>query len=136
MPDERVCRPSCGHGLAMGAERFSATAPTSNRRVVGQGATMRLTFPVAIAGTVGAAPAAPLSAVPPQRILIVDDDPLVLKSVRDALESDGHSVTIADGGQAGIDAFLAARTRNEPFPVVITDLGIPHVDGRRVSSAI
>lgn len=36
---------------------------------------MRLTFPVAIAGTVGAAPAAPLSAVPPQRILIVDDDP-------------------------------------------------------------
>jgi len=39
----------------------------------------------------------------------VDDDPLVLKSLRDTLEADGHAVTTADGGQAGIDAFLAAR---------------------------
>src|SRR6266446_481731 len=49
------------------------------------------------------------SAVPPLRILIVDDDPLVLKSLRDTLEADGHGVTTADGGRAGIDAFLAAK---------------------------
>ena len=74
--------------------------------------------------------------VPPQRILLVDDDPLVLKSLRDTLEADGHSVTTADGGQAGIDAFLAARSRGNAFPVVITDLGMPYVDGRKVSNAI
>jgi CheY-like chemotaxis protein len=66
----------------------------------------------------------------------VDDDPLVLKSLRDALEADGHDVTTADGGQAGIDAFLAAGAQGSPFPVVVTDLGMPYVDGRRVSSAI
>jgi CheY-like chemotaxis protein len=70
------------------------------------------------------------------RILIVDDDPLVLKSLRDTLEADGHYVTTADGGQAGIDAFVTARAQGNPFPVVITDLGMPYVDGRQVSSRI
>lgn len=65
-----------------------------------------------------------------------DDDPLVLNSLRDTLEADGHGVTTADGGQAGIDAFLAARAQGNPFPVVITDLGMPYVDGRKVSSAV
>jgi len=74
--------------------------------------------------------------VPPLRVLIVDDDPLVLESLRETLTADGHGVTTADGGQAGIDTFLAARAQGNPFPVVITDLGMPYVDGRRVSSAI
>ena len=69
-------------------------------------------------------------------MLLVDDDPLVLKSLRDTLESEGHSVTATNGGRAGIDALLAARAQGNPFPVVITDPGMPHVDGRRVSSAI
>ena len=45
-------------------------------------------------------------------------------------------MTAADGGQAGIDAFAQARQRGETFDVVITDLGMPHVDGRRVASAV
>ena len=46
---------------------------------------------------------------------VVDDDPLLLKSLRDTLETDGHVVTIANGGQAGIDAFRAAHDGGEPF---------------------
>jgi PAS domain S-box-containing protein len=103
---------------------------------VGEGTTMRLSFPISSAPMVGAAPSMALRAMPPVRILIVDDDPLVLKSLRDSLGADGHAVTTADGGQAGIDAFLSALMRGEPFPVVITDLGMPHVDGRKVSSAV
>jgi CheY-like chemotaxis protein len=49
---------------------------------------------------------------------------------------DGHAVTTADAGQAGIDAFHAAQAQGNTFPVVITDLGMPHVDGRRVSNAV
>ncbi len=99
-----------------------------------RGTTIRLVFPVPVAATAGiASPAAPV-AVPPMRILVVDDDPLVLKSLRDALETDGHEVTTADGGQAGITAFLAALAGNQPFPVVVTDLGMPYVDGRKVAS--
>ena len=67
---------------------------------------------------------------------MVDDDPLLLKSLRDTLEADGHVVTIANGGQAGIDAFKAAHEHDREFAVVITDLGMPYVDGRQVATAI
>jgi DNA-binding response OmpR family regulator len=70
------------------------------------------------------------------RILIVDDDPMLLKSLCDSLESDGHEVTIANGGQAGIDAFVVSHAEGRPYPVVITDLGMPRVDGRVVSATI
>ena len=36
----------------------------------------------------------------------------------------------------GIDAFQAAKVRGESFAVVITDLGMPNVDGRKVAAAI
>jgi CheY-like chemotaxis protein len=103
---------------------------------VGKGTTVRLSFTIPTTPAVSAAASTTASAVPPLRILIVDDDPLVLKSLRDTLEADGHAVTTADGGQAGIDAFLAARAQGNPFPVVITDLGMPYVDGRKVSNAV
>jgi CheY-like chemotaxis protein len=103
---------------------------------VGKGTTIRLSFPLARVSAVGTASASEIRAAPPMRILVVDDDPLVLRSLRDSLEGDGHTVTTVDGGQAGIDAFLAARTRGEPYPVVITDLGMPYVDGRKVAGAV
>lgn len=70
------------------------------------------------------------------RILVVDDDPLLLKLMRDTLEADGHRVVVADGGQAGIDAFFAAQKQGDPFAVVLSDLGMPYVDGRKVASAV
>jgi len=72
----------------------------------------------------------------PVRVLVVEDDPLLLKSLRDALESEGHAVTTANGGEAGIKAFVEAHARDEPYPVVITDLGMPRVDGRKVATTI
>ena len=73
---------------------------------------------------------------PRLHLLLVDDDPLLLKSLRDILETDGHSVVAANGGQAGIDAFSAASGAGKTFAAVITDLGMPHIDGRRVAAAI
>jgi PAS domain S-box-containing protein len=126
-----------GLGLAMVygmAQRHSADIEIDSE--VGKGTTMRISFAIPAAPAAGAAAASAATVVPPLRILVVDDDPLVLKSLRDALELDGHSVTTADGGQAGIDAFLAARAQGKSFPVVMTDLGMPYVDGRKVSSAV
>jgi PAS domain S-box-containing protein len=127
-----------GLGLAMvygTMQRHSADIEIES--VVGKGTTVRLSFAIPTTPAVGAAVSTTAStAVPPLRILIVDDDPLVLKSLCETLEADGHSVTTAEGGQAGIDAFLAARAQNNPFPVVITDLGMPYVDGRKVSGAV
>jgi len=70
------------------------------------------------------------------RLLVVDDDPLLIKSLRDTLEGDGHDITVAMGGAEGIAAFSAALQAGKPFAAVITDLGMPHVDGRQVANAI
>jgi signal transduction histidine kinase/ActR/RegA family two-component response regulator len=126
-----------GLGLAMvygTMQRHSADIEIES--AVGAGTTIRLSFAVPTTSPIAAAAPAAAGTVPPLRILVVDDDPLVLKSLRDALEGDGHGVTTADGGQAGIDAFLAARAQGNPFPIVITDLGMPYVDGRKVSTAV
>jgi PAS domain S-box-containing protein len=103
---------------------------------IGQGTTVRLRFPVPAPNVGEGQPAAPDAMPPRLRILSVDDDPLLIKSLRDALEADGHAVVTANGGQEGIDAFRAAEKRDEHFAVVITDLGMPYVDGRKVASAI
>jgi DNA-binding NtrC family response regulator len=70
------------------------------------------------------------------RILLVDDDPLLLSSMRDALEADGHTIITAQGGRDGIDTFRAALEGNQTISAVITDLGMPHVDGRQVANAV
>jgi DNA-binding response OmpR family regulator len=103
---------------------------------VGQGTTIRLTFDVPT--MVIAAPVPDLqTAVPPVlRILIVDDDPLLAESLCEVLRTDGHGVEVAEGGQAGIDAFQAAQACHQPFTMVITDLGMPYVDGSKVALGI
>lgn len=127
-----------GLGLAMVygmVQRHSAELEIDS--AVGSGTTVRLIFPIAVAAVTSAGPPASPQ-VPTQRlrILVVDDDPLLIQSLRHTLESDGHVVTAADGGQAGIDAFLEAQQRGEPFAVVMTDLGMPYLDGRKVAAAV
>lgn len=72
----------------------------------------------------------------PMRILIVDDDPVIIHAMESALRSDGHTVVPAIGGREAIAAFLKAHAQQTPFDAVITDLGMPHVDGRQVAAAI
>ena len=72
---------------------------------------------------------------PPLRILLIDDDPLVLKSLKDALESEGHLITAASDPRDGVEKFRAALAV-EPFAIVVTDLGMPHLDGRGVARAV
>jgi CheY-like chemotaxis protein len=96
-----------------------------------------LNFPVPAETTIESSQETTPYALPSRlRILVVDDDPLLIKSLCDILETDGHSVVTANGGQAGIDAFRSAQSGNERFAVVITDLGMPYVDGRQVADAI
>jgi CheY-like chemotaxis protein len=103
----------------------------------GKGTSVRLSFSRQSASVpLATEAAAALAALPRLRILVIDDDPLLIKSLRDILEADGHEVSTANGGQEGIDAFQAALQRGTPFAVVISDLGMPYVDGRKVAGAI
>jgi signal transduction histidine kinase/ActR/RegA family two-component response regulator len=131
-----------GLGLAMVygfAKRHSADIDV--RSEVGKGTTVSLSFPVPAVAAASPhlieparAPAMPLRL----RLLLIDDDPLLLKSLRDTLESEGHVIVTANDGAAGIAAFRAAHARGEAeaYAAVITDLGMPNVDGRRVASAV
>ncbi|HXT40527.1 MAG TPA: response regulator, partial [Candidatus Angelobacter sp.] len=62
--------------------------------------------------------------------------PLLLELIKEILECDGHHVHIADSGQAGLDAFRGANKQGKPFDAVITDLGMPHLDGRQVAQIL
>ena len=103
----------------------------------GTGTTVRLVFPVSSATSSSTARVPTLQATARNlRILVVDDDPVLNESLRDTLQADGHRVITAGGGQAGIDAFRSALQTSEPFDVVITDLGMPYVDGRQVVDCV
>lgn len=101
-----------------------------------QGTNIRLCFQVpAMAET--EEKVAPRYDVPSRlRLLIIDDDPLLLKSLGDTLETDGHVVIAAAGGRIGIELFQNAHENGDKFAAVITDLGMPYIDGRRVAAAI
>ncbi|MEO8016855.1 MAG: ATP-binding protein [Pseudomonadota bacterium] len=126
-----------GLGLAMVygmVQRHSAEIEIES--ALGRGTTARLSFAMA-ATSVVKDPTASLAAVPSGlRILLVDDDPVLLKSLSDTLQDDGHSITIATGGREGIAMFREASESQRAFSVVITDLGMPYSDGRQVAEAI
>jgi PAS domain S-box-containing protein len=102
----------------------------------GQGTTVRLSFAVPVGGAPDLAPKTPRPVPSSARILVVDDDPLIIRVLCEVLKRDGHEVIAANGGKAGIDAFSAAQRQGKPFAVVITDLGMPRIDGRKVASFV
>src|SRR5260370_14054943 len=60
-------------------------------------------------------------------ILMVDDDPNVLRSLRAALESHGYNVRSAQNGSSALEACAAERP-----DVVLLDLALPGMDGVEV----
>ena len=58
------------------------------------------------------------------RVLVVDDDPDLRKTIRMALEAHGFQVAVASDGEEAL-----ARQRERPAEVMITDLFMPTRDG-------
>ena len=72
----------------------------------------------------------------PMRVLLVDDDPLILDSIAEVLSFDGHDVAVASNGRAALDCFSAALDSASPFDAVVTDLGMPVVNGIQVANEV
>ena len=70
------------------------------------------------------APAGAAAAARPQRVLIVEDEPALLRALRINMRARGYEVAAAASGQAA----LAEATRRPPDAVLL-DLGLPDVDG-------
>jgi two-component system, NtrC family, response regulator HydG len=64
-------------------------------------------------------------------ILVVDDDVALRYTLREILESAGHRVVEAANGEEAL-----ARCAEEPFPLVVTDLRMPRMDGMELLRAL
>jgi len=102
-----------------------------------KGTTVQLTFPMreSAAKAVVTAPK-PLEQKRSLKILCIDDEPQLQQLLSECLAIYDHKVSTASGGRQGIEMFRAAARTNEPFQTVITDLGMPDVDGNQVVRAI
>jgi len=65
-----------------------------------------------------------MSGAGPARILVVDDEPAILRFLRVGLSSKGYVVAEADTGRAALDALRQHRA-----DIVVLDLGLPDMDG-------
>jgi CheY-like chemotaxis protein len=78
------------------------------------------------------APAAPRAASGARlRVLVIDDDPLILDTMTGLLRSAGHEVETAASGEDGVAAY-----RRQPFDCVITDARMKGISGLIVCRAI
>jgi two-component system cell cycle response regulator DivK len=62
--------------------------------------------------------------VTPRRILVVEDNPLNLKLVRDVLSFAGYDVVEAQSGEEGLRV-----AQQDPPDLVLMDLQLPGIDG-------
>ena len=145
---QRCCEPffstktqqgGTGLGLAMVHAMMQRREGTTDiDSAPGQGTSIRLTFPVHKAAL---QPAAAVAMTPPEQnrslnILCIDDEARVRQLLDVCLAHFGHQVSMASTGREGLRLFRAANQKQRPYEVVITDLGMPDIDGRQVAKAI
>jgi len=69
------------------------------------------------------------------KILLVDDEELVLRSLEKTLLRAGFDVQTAEDVNASLAAFEAAQSAGEPFDLAILDLHMPGFDDRDDANA-
>lgn len=69
--------------------------------------------------------------MPNKHVLIVDDEPLIIKGLRFSLEQDGYEVESAADGEEAVDKFFAGN-----FDLVLLDVMLPKLNGTEVCQRI
>jgi len=72
----------------------------------------------------------PTESLPP-RVLLIDDDPVVLRGLATLLRNAGHTVAEAASGSAGLASF-----RENPPDIVLTDFTMPGLTGWDVARTV
>lgn len=126
-----------GLGLAMVygmMQRHEGTIQIDSER--GVGTTFRLTFPV----RTPTAQELPEPDIKPEnrsvKVLCIDDESPVRQLLDDCLTHFGHQVAVAASGKEGLELFRTAKVNKQPYEIVITDMGMPDLDGSQVVEAI
>ena len=104
---------------------------------LGVGTCMRITLPVGVLPAAVAIHESTPSSIPQRlRLLCVDDEPDLRDMLKTCLDGFNHQVTVAEDGISGLECFGDALRRQTPFDAVITDLGMPGVDGLQMARSI
>jgi len=113
-----------GHGGAIRVES-----------VPGRGTTFRVLLPRSIQAPARSAPDAAAVSAPRGRgaVLVVDDEPLVLRTTARMLEREGYVVASAESGREAVRLFRAGP---EAFAAVLVDLTMPEMDGPETLDAL
>ena len=67
----------------------------------------------------------------PKRILLVDDEPMIIRMVGDRLQMEGYEVLVAMDGQEGME-----KAQTERPDLIILDLMLPKLNGYSVCSVL
>jgi PAS domain S-box-containing protein len=127
-----------GKGTGLGLSMVHGLAEQTGGQFVlssklGEGTTAELWLPVA--GDETEAAPTPEEAGPPafqpKRVLVVDDDALVLLNTATMTEDLGHQVVEATSGKEAL-----AKLRDNPFDLVITDYAMPQMNGGQLATTI
>jgi DNA-binding NtrC family response regulator len=65
------------------------------------------------------------------RVIIVDDDRDILKSLKDILQSKGYDVEMAETGQSAIE-----KTKTKYFNLALLDIKLPDIEGTELLARI
>ena len=128
-----------GKGTGLGLSMVHGLAEQLGGRLLlksekGVGTTAELWLPVA-GDAVADKPPIIETAVPPVnglKVLVVDDDSLVLTSTRLLIEDLGHQVLCASSGAQALELY----ERNQDFDLVITDMAMPQMDGAQLAKLL
>ena len=66
-----------------------------------------------------------------RRILIVDDEPLIVKGLKYSLEQEGYETDSAADGEEAVSKFFS-----RPYDLVLLDVMLPKMDGKEVCQRI
>ncbi|HEV7625998.1 MAG TPA: response regulator transcription factor [Streptomyces sp.] len=65
------------------------------------------------------------------RVLVVDDDAAIRRSLRRGLRLNGFAVDLAEGGRRAL-----SRVREQPADVIVLDISMPDIDGIQVCRSL
>ncbi len=104
---------------------------------VGRGSTFTILLPLAVSETPPPPPGTPISRLAPptgsERVLLVDDEPSIIRSETRALTILGYHVTTCGDSQEALDMFRNCPTA---FDVVVTDQTMPKLTGIELTKAL